>query len=143
MSRRLLLAAGVVAAVLLWGQPPSAETRSASVPPHLSAFVEMYYNALTSGNLGGIYAMLGSPERERNAGVLSNPTYSEFLVKRYRNSMLELLGSGIDDAGRAFVEIAIMAEQEVRIKERLTFGNGSDAAGGVSGLRIVGIRQLN
>jgi len=88
------------------------------VEPAALAVAQNYFDALKSGDRHTLLALLSGRERARSDAQLNKPDYSQFLIDRYRNARLEVIGGGVED-GFLSVDIAIWLNVSESVKERL------------------------
>ena len=119
---------------------PVSAAGQASVDPAALAVAQSYFDALKSGDRQTLLTLLAGNEHARSEVQLNDPTYSQFLVDRYRNASLEVAGGGVRD-GVSYVDIIIWINDTESVRERLILKPSSQSGG--SSLSIVARKELD
>jgi len=121
----------LVAALLLWaaGAGAAPPAPSVTVAPQVQAVVEAYFAALQAGDTQALAALFGPHERQVAHQQLSDPDYGQFLVDRYQDARLEIVGSATHGAVQ-LVDIVIWLSDGEAVRERLILRTAPGPNGG-------------
>jgi len=129
----------LVATLLMVGAAVGVFADQSQIKPAVRAAAQSYFDALRSGDTTALLALFAGTERSRNQIQLSDPTYSQFLLDRYRNARFEVSGAGVN-SGISFVDVRIWISDAESFRERLVLQPSSGPANAT--LHIVARKEL-
>ena len=130
----------LVATLLMVGAAVGVFADQSQIKPAVRAAAQSYFDALRSGDTTALLALFAGTERSRNQIQLSDPTYSQFLLDRYRNARFEVSGAGVN-SGISFVDVRIWISDAESFRERLVLQPSSGPANAT--LHIVARKELD
>jgi len=87
----------------------SSEQLSADDKSKAQAVLAKFFKSLTNGNTAKIKALLKGKIKEKNEETLiTNPLYSNFLKKMYKNARFEIKGYEVIDQQKMLVDVNII-----------------------------------
>lgn len=112
------LNAFIVSLLLLGNGTGYAASNQTPIEPDILNVAETYFAALSSGDLQALLSLLAEDELTGIENQLRDPEYSQFLINRYSDARLEVVGSSAQ--GELYsVDIIIWMNDIESIKERL------------------------
>jgi hypothetical protein len=93
--------------------------------------LERYFEALKSGDVGALSAVLGGDLLARRRPLLDNPIYPGELVAAYGNAQFKVMNWSWKRSKAISVDVAVLLDQNESIKWRLTVERDSLAKAGM------------
>ena len=135
-------AVGVLALLALCGSISSAADGSSGAGlGDATPVLERYFEALKTGDVGALGAVLGGDLLAQRRPLLENPIYPGELVAAFGNAKFEVVEWSWKRSKAVSVDVAVLLDENESIKWRLTMQRDSDSLA-KAGMLIIATKTI-